>query len=726
MTEGEKQKEPKIIVSKGKSLTSFEERTVPTIEEDWQGGLRDKVTKFLEENLKNQGGEDIYEKIKEKIDRDPEAGLFDSIQEELIDLEHSPNEDWENTLKMGRQYLINEARERMIFRDIKPQILKAQISNDYDTSLDIISNINTGNLEYREAAQSDWSKDFRGMLNEYKITALFHTRLAYLRASGEGDSAQAKGLERKLEMRSWGDPPLELYPIALQWVTQQEVEAGPQPAGDQVELAGAINQLTESLTQDPQAERLGWIDMEYKMEFWERFDPRSEPRFYKNLTDVEQRALWQDRWQLARAAYFKKETGSLPENYKENKDLQKMGKEKMERLYDMPGVKRMMEGYAQAIVLGEIKSPDGQRHRVDFWGIKDAKGFDELRKELREKMLIEEDLDEIGKIEADAVAWNMIWVGNLVESVDSRYSYTGKSHSIPGILRSEEYKYALHPQERFESKSLSGHFYGAFGKWGVEQMGKFKDKTNFRPGTDQVMFMHTEPKKYWTYEHLRGVQPESEEARKKGGKVYVMYTPECYPTITAKSYWEETRVNGKPLLSSLLEGEEIDWEKTNQDAWPMYMFGKFNKAVQLFEYYRPGRDQQLQAGGEEAWAKPLIELFEGRLKPKDEMERLWKIYKLSRKRNLSRGERQYLEREDPTGKLRQNALPPTQSYHNLKVWAVYAGLGGVSNPKKRKVTSPLIGPTDRRALQTRLSSKEIGFIKGGILGQDVGDRLIIK
>jgi len=728
---------PEILIPKGKSIENFERRSVPKLEEDWQGALRDKVNGFLEGNLKDRGGEEIYERIKEKVERDPEAGLFNSIQEELVDLEHNPHLERETALKMGRQYLLNEAKERMIFRDIRPQILKAQISNDYETSLEIIKNINTGNLEYREAAQSDWSKDFRGMLNVYKETALFHTRLAYLRASSQGNIAQAKGLERKLDLRSWGDPPLELYPIALQWVTQQEVTRGVTQVTDGEELTQALDRLTESLGEgSPEAERLKWIDMEYKMEFYEKFDPRTEPKFYKNFTNEEERRLWDDRWQLARAAYFKKLTATAPDKYTENQHLSMFGKEQMERLYDMPGVKRMMEGYTQAIVLEEVTSPDGRKHKVDFWpqgkremkrGIKDAATFDKFRKEMRERMLVNENLDKVAQIEADAVAWSMIYVGNLAESVDSRYSYSGRSHfGMPGVLMAEEYKFVLHPQERFEVKSLLGHFYGAFGKWGVEHVGNFKDEVNFSFKNDEVLFFHTEPKKYWKYEQPKGVKPESKEAEEEGGRVFYMYTPECYPTITAKSFWEETKV-GKPdeqvpLLTILLKGEDIDWDSMYQDAWPIYMFGSFNKAVQLLEYYKPGKE--LEEGKEVEWTRPLMELF-GRLKPKREMDRLWKIYSLSRKSGLGRKDREYLEKEDPTGKLGQNALPPTQSFLNLKTWAVWASYGGIHDPTSKKATPPLTN-MDRRILQTKLSNSQNRFIQGGVMGLDIGDRLLVS
>lgn len=470
-------------------------------------------------------------------------------------------------------------------------------------------------------------------------------------------------------------------------------------------------ELVEGLKKVPAREEMArWVDVEYKQEFYTRFTPNLEPRFYTELETSEERALWDARWQLARAAFVKKATSGQPDKYREIQDLELLGKEQMERLYEMPGVRQMMEAYAQVIVNGKSPTlPSGKE--MSFWNIKDANDFELFRSSLRletlsrnkeflsqfpdlsikkkdKKAKKEERARELAleAKQADAVAWNLIWVSNLVESADSRYSYSGTSHQdLPAVTLAIQYKYTLHPQERFEAKNLSGHFWGAFGKWGVTQVGRITEKVGFNRSKDEILFSPAPKGRYWVHRKTN-LEPSDEKKRKKRGRVFEVFAPECYPVTGAKSFLEETGVEiptrpgkfeRKMLLDFLLEGKKIPWDEVAQDAWGIYMYSKFHKAVQLLEYFTPGKPMELQKeGGVKEWADPLLELFT-RIKPAREIKRL-------------RGE----DKKNPPP---PNSRGTYQTFSNLKAWAVFAAFGGVANIHKRDARINLPGfPSDEK------------------------------
>jgi len=109
--------------------------------------------------------------------------------------------------------------------------------------------------------------------------------------------------------------------------------------------------LSESFKRVPvEEERDRWLDVEYRQEFYTRFTPSLEPRFYTELNDEKERRLFDARWQLARAAYYKKATSGSPEKMIDNQDLILLKTEQMEQLYNMPGVKKALEWYVNLIV----------------------------------------------------------------------------------------------------------------------------------------------------------------------------------------------------------------------------------------------------------------------------------------------------------------------------------------------------------------------------------------
>jgi hypothetical protein len=109
--------------------------------------------------------------------------------------------------------------------------------------------------------------------------------------------------------------------------------------------------LVESLSRQSVWEEMKrWVYSEYSQDFFQRFDPGREPRFYTEITDEQERARWDASWQLARAVFIKKATSGFPDKYVENGELERLLVHQIERLYnEIPGARLMMEGYAWAI-----------------------------------------------------------------------------------------------------------------------------------------------------------------------------------------------------------------------------------------------------------------------------------------------------------------------------------------------------------------------------------------
>lgn len=497
--------------------------------------------------------------------------------------------------------------------------------------------------------------------------------------------------------------------------------------------------LAESLGRLPiEKERARWVDVEYKQQFYTRFTPNLEPRFYTELRSTKERDLFDARWQLARAAYYKKAMSAFPEKLWENQDLQMLGKEQMERLYNMQGVQEALEWYAEVIVSGRgvIELPDpkkpGKSIWKNIWDCQDETDFETIRKVMREKeqvlrevvkkdengivrdkkgRKIKIELDALAQREADAVAWNLMWVSNLVESADSRYSYSGKRHGFPfpGVLVSDDLRSTFHMQEKFESKCWSGLEWGAFGKWGINHVDKDEIKKiagkeyefEFRGAFSPEDFWRIKRKKRPVFKKEEG---KKKEVEKKG--LLVMEVPECYPVTSMMSFWEETTVKedteeGKKFKEKLVEKKEllpkedpsllhyllhrrpIPWEKVEGDApWISYLPIKLNKAVSLFEYFRPGKPMETQKFGyAKTWADPLINIYRRLL--------LDKVYE---------------------GLLRVKKL--RVSFRNLKVWAVYAAYGGVAHVDRRQPRLNL-GTVDKWALGEALKDKNIKYFERG-------------
>ena len=505
----------------------------------------------------------------------------------------------------------------------------------------------------------------------------------------------------------------------------------------------------------PEQEKERWVDVELAQEFWSRFTPTMEPRFYTEASS-EERKDWDARWQLARAAFYKKRLSAFPAELTKNEDLQLLTPEQMERLYYLPGVKEAMEWYVKQIVnstheiyfdektgrrlneeeVSKLSKEERIKRRKTFLDCANGYQFEEFKRDLREKEKFlrekkrwyegkrgeriergeERELSELERKSADAIAWNFIWCTNLIESVDSRYSLVGESglrkrhDNLSPEQCSDDLRAVFHPQEKFENKCASDQEWGAYGKWGLLQLRRVKEECNFRSedeedaGTgeikrkrDRIVFREAKLRRdFW-----RGERKE-EGTKTEEGEVVVL-SPECYPITTMKSFLETYECRDKEgrktsLLDHFLKGDEIDWRTLRANPWQTnYLTIILPKAVSLFDIFKSGKT-------ESGWTSGLLDIYT-RLEVKKELEEYYEKKKRSKKEGERLG---------------------AKHFHNLKVWAYFAPFGGVGRPQDKIPVDPFSTAKIRIEAKRDLSDREYILRKpqNGYLGR--GEHLTIE
>jgi len=424
-------------------------------------------------------------------------------------------------------------------------------------------------------------------------------------------------------------------------IEKQEALAGEQEVALNISgISEQQRQLFETSRRwPPEKEREHWVDVEWDQEIYTRFVPTMEPMFYQELP-FEERRDWDARWQLARAAHWKKVHYASPKELAEDLDWIQLTNtvEQTERLYNIEGVKQSLEWYADEIVNGTTKIADegsGEEEEFCLVECESEAEFNEFREKLRdyltrsvfgiseeaESQMSEEERQELRiKVKgADAIAWNWIWCSNLIESVDSRYSLQGprrlrRRHAWLPALCSEALRTVYHPQERFEDECANGFEWGAFGKWGMIQLERIKKRFNVE--REDIIFRAAEsPRNFW------------QAIETKEGEVIVS-VPECYPTTSMKSFWEtySDDSQGKvSLLERLLRKEKIDWDRVQSDLLEKdHFFLISKKAAGLLEYFNPGKPAELSRLRD--WTDPLIDILNRLGLFNNEKLKSWAIY----------------------------------------------------------------------------------------------------
>ena len=445
-----------------------------------------------------------------------------------------------------------------------------------------------------------------------------------------------------------------------------------------------------------------YIRMMYDRTLYGRWQPEHAPLWFQELS-VEDQRLEETKLQLARAAFAKLMNGGQADKIIETEQDAMLFVEQMKSLYELPGVKPAMEWYVQKMINGEeiiigeeqVRNRDGTlRTNPDgtpqmkpvtksWWDIGDNTEFEQMRQVMRRERLADigrsDDVDDLEKMERDAIALNFLYVCHVAESLDSRYSTfkgSGERHpSLPGILLSDDLRALMHPQEKAESKWQSGQPWdGNLGPWCQQQFSHIKDDLN--PKEKFQIAIASGPGEFWTID-------------RSGGATRIR-VPECYPTTSVKSFLEETVIeqpdgSDKMLLQYLTNGEEIPWREIGaSEPWSIsYGTVKLPKALKLLDTFQ---DAKL--------AVDLRDLREGLRKWANADPKVNEVFtRLGfRKRNGS-----------PISK---------EQFHNLKVWAIYAGLGGMREVG-RKTPSLRLDMGQRAILVRLLQQSYVGYLDRG-------------
>lgn len=435
----------------------------------------------------------------------------------------------------------------------------------------------------------------------------------------------------------------------------------------------------------PELEHELYVELEYNRDFWTRHQPGQEPVWYLELTP-EERNVVNARWQLARAATWKKINSADVEKIWQNPELVGFTIEQMERLYNIPGVRKALEWYVRKITRpGETVSIDGRQR--DFWRISKARELDQVREQMRNEALQdvrvrngrngtdERGLHNIERMEADAIAWNFLWVSNLVESLDSRYSPggSGRRHGdLPGILVSDDLRAVFHPQEKYENKLGSAQEWGHFGRWGNHHYQRLRRELGVGPNDRMETAPAERISDFWTGR-------PTDNRTTAGGRVFEIRVPECYAPTTMRSLIEEVGLQGEQsILGYLQNEEEVPWGRLRgSEPWVGYLPIKMNKADKLLEAFRSDKttiDQRDLREGLKTWVSGINDMYA-------------RLY------------------------YRDSPLTPEQ-YHNLKVWAVYVGLGGMRNVD-RTTPSLRLSMSDRAVVDRLLHQSYVGYLNRG-------------
>lgn len=470
---------------------------------------------------------------------------------------------------------------------------------------------------------------------------------------------------------------------------QQEAQNRFITSPDVARVVGALRR--ETLGLDPETERWNYVHKERAVELYTKVTPNYEPGFYRLATE-EEKSIYDARWQLARAAYYKKVNAASPEDLIKNVDAQLITSEQLQKLYEIPGVRQALEWYVGALTLREYqREGQGRSQQIrlvlreggkpqNVWSCANDRDFELFRRammtdseyglgrplevvrhvqngprqpfrQVRETV----QLTDLQKHEADAVAWNIVWLSNLIESLDSRYSLikSRRHGGLPGVMVSDDTRVVFHPQEKWESKTFADEAWKMNdSEWGVRNFRRMidaatrggfdRDRDKLTPQPVRLRDEFRAPKSSW--DRIRGnaslfwryrLDPPGAD-----GKQELHFNmPVVMPTTTMKSFLEETdievrspggggidpaveqyteyiqqlRASGRlrggqrpSLLDYLRDGREIPWEGVGGNPFIPYLPIKFNKSNQILNFIDGGKSQIGDRFSEKELAAPVL------------------------------------------------------------------------------------------------------------------------
>ncbi len=385
---------------------------------------------------------------------------------------------------------------------------------------------------------------------------------------------------------------------------------------------------------------------EWNNEPLQPIDARSAPDYYVDMIDKE-KDNYKLRVELDNDAFKKRNGLSKPTLEALGGEIQWAGFEKGEtkKLYEIPGVRRAMERIAQLTVSGQdvLKRPGPDGASFSFLTASNKEDIQAIREYIRREIALDvigdfarassklnnKDLQNWKKRglldlgarpndpilefkcrDAEQIAFNMLYLGGFFESVDSQWvnGVRVREAQIKTSLTHPAIKDAMNPMDSLidvlGKNSGSRALTGTIEKWASVQTTEsrrqrkllgvklpfFRKREKIEKGEIKKVVLLDEDRRangnlFWTF---------------GGEKGQTLYAPECYPTKLVKSVWEETtvKVTVKPpnspeyeserdLLSYLLRGEEIPWDKVSggENMWGAYgsKLGKAGQTLSLLQ-----------------------------------------------------------------------------------------------------------------------------------------------
>lgn len=381
-------------------------------------------------------------------------------------------------------------------------------------------------------------------------------------------------------------------------------------------------------------------------------DKRNWPTYYERMTIEEQKEI-DARRELINAAHYKRYSGGNLDQLSKNESIKGLSTEETERLYNIPGVKEALTQYLKLFDNNERLFTHTVKGKTVEYSLREATTDAEVaeyRKIIQDRIIKAvidgyssrksadgvSRLPEPGSSEFDAavrvyardaeqVAFNLHYVANTFESIDSVWS-DGKrliKPSAPSECVQASIRGAMKPMDGLATQTLVDYKGSeSISKWANRCVMEEKQKLGVDKLTeyDEIVILgessSKEADRYWTIEQL------------SGGKTR-LYAPEARPIKLVGSMWEETKIGDKSLMEYLRDGEEIPWNSSDvtQKIWGDYT-DKLDKANKLLAFFRGEKKVNFSstAGAEFAWAyEASSALTDMKLAGNDKYKR-WMLY----------------------------------------------------------------------------------------------------
>jgi len=534
-----------------------------------------------------------------------EARSYKEIQTELHELvKGSPDKVKEEELIEERAKHIRYAEDIGLFSEARELFLEVQTNRNFEEATTIISEFDINKLEQEDL--KGWDPRLEGLLEDYKQGVVINMADAFNEASGIASDEEFKEtIKRQKELLVWGLPKYGLKPLAEQYLKM----VGGKDKGKLKVIIEEIKKLSkatealrdETLTMDEQykefQEAVRWGDEKLNI------NTKEAPLFYFDENLVRDKEALHFMCLLARAVNYKREEGYTLEKASENKELGRISKDDIRKVYEnFPGVKDGLQYYVRIAMdprtrLGVLKRSEEDKFYLDGTGkekVRDRNDANIVREKV-ERMIkasiirnkedwiskgydIDYDMDgeDISRIARDAeqIAFNIHYLFNLWESRGTIWN-RGDRVYLSGLNTEDFLQVPVRAQMKpldqliatFGKKEEEESIFGGLSKWARTQIYKsLRDEglnsldeidmysafnTPYRPKD-----MEAEKDKYWKIE---------EYIKDNGDIGKRIYIPECYPIKIIGSLWEEeVGRTGRTFIDYLNRGESIPWDEADQ------------------------------------------------------------------------------------------------------------------------------------------------------------------